>query len=264
MRGAARASRRCGPTGKHGAVALLAALPLLGGWSFFDPFHENVEKGNKLAEGEQADAALERYGEAARLDPGSPIPDFNRGIVLSGQGKAQEAGDAFLGAAAAEDPQVAADALYNLGNVLLEAQQYEPAVEAYLSSLDLDPDDADARRNLEIAWKRLEQQQQEQQQEQDQDQQSQDQQEQDQQEQDQQQQDQQQQDQQQQDQRQQDQQQQQQDPQQQQQQQRQATEQPGIPAEVERALDALQDGEQNLERLRALRRGRARRVEKDW
>jgi Ca-activated chloride channel family protein len=108
------------------------------------------------------------------------------------------------------------------------------------------------------------QQQDQQQDQQQQDPQQQDQQEQDQQEQDQQQQDQQQQDQQQQDQRQQDQQQQQQDPQQQQQQQRQATEQPGIPAEVERALDALQDGEQNLERLRALRRGRARRVEKDW
>jgi len=165
---------------------------MLAGWSFFDPFHKEVEKGNGLAGEGEHDAALHHYDEASRLDPGSPIPDFNRGIVLSGQGKAQEAGDAFLGAAAAEDPRVAADALYNLGNVLLEAQQYEPAVEAYLSSLDLDPEDADARRNLEIAWKRLEeQQQQQQQQNQDQQNQDQDQQDQDQQSQDQQQQDQQ-------------------------------------------------------------------------
>jgi Ca-activated chloride channel family protein len=167
------------------AAALAGALPFLAGWSFFDPFHAKVETGNRLVAGGEPDAAITHYDEAARLDPGSPIPDFNRGIALTGQGKAEEAGDAFLGAAAAEDPRVAADALYNLGNVLLDAQQYEPAVEAYLKSLDLDPADADARRNLEIAWRRLEQQQQQQQQDQEQQQQDQDQQDQDQEQQDQ-------------------------------------------------------------------------------
>jgi tetratricopeptide (TPR) repeat protein len=149
------------------AVALL--LPWLAGWSFFDPFHEHVEKGNRKAKEESgAREALGHYGEAARVSPGSPIPDFNRGIVLSREGQVEEASDAFLGAAAAEDRQVAADALYNLGNTLLEAKQFEPSIEAYLQSLDLDPADADARRNLEIALRRLEQQQEQEQQDEEQ------------------------------------------------------------------------------------------------
>ncbi|MGQ0721778.1 MAG: tetratricopeptide repeat protein [Candidatus Eiseniibacteriota bacterium] len=147
-------------------IVLAAVLPFLVGWSFFDPFHEHVEKGNRKAkEKAAAEEALGHYGEAARVSPGSAIPDFNRGIVLSQEGRVEEARDAFLGAAAAEDSPLAADALYNLGNTLLEAEQFEPAVEAYLQSLDLDPADADARRNLEIALRRLQQQQQQQQQE---------------------------------------------------------------------------------------------------
>jgi hypothetical protein len=144
---------------RHLALVLLSA-PVLSGWSFFDPFHENVEKGNEKAQDEEAEAALNHYDEAGRVDPGSPIPDFNRGIVLSREGKTEEAGDAFLAAAAAEDPAIAADALYNHGNTLMEAQQFAPAIEAYLGSLDLDPGDEDARRNLEIAVQRLEEQQQ--------------------------------------------------------------------------------------------------------
>ena len=153
------------------AALLLAVWPLLAGWSFFDPFHKNVEQGNKDAEAGETDAALQKYDEAARVNPGSPIPDFNRGIALTRDGRVEEAADAFLGAAAAEDPQVAADELYNLGTAMLEAEQYEAAVEAYLRSLDLDPQDADARRNLEIALQRQQQQQQQQQDQQQQDQQ---------------------------------------------------------------------------------------------
>jgi Ca-activated chloride channel family protein len=144
-------------------VILLA--PCLVGWSFFDPFHEHVEKGNEKA-AEEASTALEHYDEARRVNPGSPIPDFNRGIVLSREGQTEEAGDAFLAAAASDDPTIAADALYNHGNTLLEAEQFAPAIEAYLRSLDLDPADDDARRNLEIAVQRLEEQQQQQEQQQ--------------------------------------------------------------------------------------------------
>lgn len=144
------------------AILLLAAAPALTGWSFFDPFHENVEKGNRKAASGEADAALERYGEAARVDPSSPIPDFNQGIVLSKQGDTEKALDAFRAAAASEDPAVAADALYNLGNVYLDSDQFEPAIESYLKSLDLDPQDPDTRRNFEIALQRLQEQQQQQ------------------------------------------------------------------------------------------------------
>ena len=104
-------------------LLLLLATPLLVGWSFFDPFHENVEKGNRKAEAGEADEALTRYEEAAKVDPSSPIPDFNRGIVLSEKGDVEQALDAFRAATASEDPAVAADALYNMGNVYLQGEQ---------------------------------------------------------------------------------------------------------------------------------------------
>jgi Ca-activated chloride channel homolog len=151
-------------------VLLLGAFPLVTGWSFFDPFHENVEKGNRKADAGEPDEALARYQEAAKVDPSSPIPDFNRGIVLSGKGDTEKALDAFRAASASEDPQVAADALYNMGNVYMQGEQYEPAIDSYLKSLDLDPDDADARRNFELALRKLQEQQQQQQQQQQQDQ----------------------------------------------------------------------------------------------
>ncbi|MEZ5063982.1 MAG: tetratricopeptide repeat protein [bacterium] len=144
----------------------LLALPWLVAWSFFDPFHEHVEKGNRAAAEGKAKEAVQEYGEAAREDPGSPIPDFNRGLALAQDGDEDAARDAFLAAAAAEDADVAADALYNLGNLHLANQEPEPAIDSFLKSLDLDPNDPDTRRNLELALQMQEQQQQQQQQQQ--------------------------------------------------------------------------------------------------
>ncbi len=145
---------------------VLALAPFALGWSFFDPFHKHVEEGNRKAKAGDAPAAVEQYDSAARVDPSSPIPDFNKGVALAKGGEAAAARDALLAAAASKDAGIAADALYNLGNVYLEGQQYGEAVDSYLKSLDLDPADADARRNLEIALQRLQQQQQQPQQQQ--------------------------------------------------------------------------------------------------
>ena len=150
----------------QGAVLIGAAFWFLCGWSFFDPFHEHVEKGNHDAKkGSPADA-LGHYETAGKLVPASPIPDFNRGIVLSQKGEVDQARSAFEAAQAANDIHIAADAHYNLGNLLLQKDDTDGAIEQYLRSLDLDPADPDARRNLEIAIRRKQEQQQQQQQQQ--------------------------------------------------------------------------------------------------
>lgn len=145
---------------------VLALAPLALGWSFFDPFHKHVEQGNRKAKGGDAPAAVGEYEQAAKVDPSSPIPDFNKGVALAREGDAAAARDALLAAAASRDAGIAADALYNLGNVYLEGKQYGEAVDSYLKSLDLDPTDPDARRNLEIALREMQQQQQQPQQQQ--------------------------------------------------------------------------------------------------
>ena len=56
--------------------------------------------------------------------------------------------------------------LYNLGNTFFQTEQYEMAIEVYKEALRLNPDDLEAKQNLELALRQLQQQQQEQQQDQ--------------------------------------------------------------------------------------------------
>jgi Ca-activated chloride channel family protein len=251
-----------------------------------------VRAGNAKLKAGDAKAALGEYDRAARELPAEGGVHLNRGLALLKTGDLVAAREALrLATQPPASRAVRADAYYDLGNTFYKdadasagknehepAQQaFREAAEAFKQSLRLRPGDRNAAWNYELAIRRLREQEQKQK-EQKQDEQKQDQQKQDQQKQDQQNQDQQkpddqkqdqaQQDQQKQDQQKQDQQKPQQDQAQQQPQQDEAQAKPEqqVPREVERALDALEEGEDNLERLRAMRRAaQERRVpEKDW
>ncbi len=87
-------------------------------------------------------------------------------------------------AAGSQDPLLRAEALYNLGNTAYRQGKLGDAIDLYMNALELDPDDEDAKFNLEFVreeMKRRQEQQQQQQNQQNQDQQNQDQQDQDQQ-----------------------------------------------------------------------------------
>jgi Ca-activated chloride channel family protein len=321
-------------------LVLAWATPALA-WEPFRSTNDDVERGNERLRANDANGALQSYDRAARALPNEAGVQLNRGLALLAANDLAQAREALLRATDPQAPrELRADAYYDLGLAFYRegdalaatedhqgAQaQFREAVDAFRRSLRLRPGDRQTAWNLELALRRIreeqerqEQQEQEQQEQQDQqqdqqqqdqqqqdqqqqdqqqqdqqqqdqqqqdqqqqdqqqqdqqqqDQQQQDQQQQDQQQQDQQQQDQQQQDQQQQDQQQQDQQQQdqqQQDQQQQDQQDQQQGEDPNgqrLPGHVERVLDALQDDEQSLERMRAhARAARERRQpSRDW
>ena len=65
------------------------------------------------------------------------------------------AGDRERGAAALDkamaDPRLRADALYNRGTSALAAKAYDSAIRDYVEALKIRPNDAAAKRNLEIA-----------------------------------------------------------------------------------------------------------------
>ena len=321
-------------------AALLLAAP--GSAVAWDPFlvpNDHVEDGNARMVDDDPQGALHHYEQAARQLPNEPGVHLNRGLALLDAGELDRALEAFEVAAEPGGPrEIRADAFYDMGLVYYqqgdaaaseenheEAQRlFREAAERFRQSLRQRPGNADAGWNLELALRRLHeeeeaQEQQEEQEQQDQDQQNQDQQNQDQQNQDQQNQDQQNQqnqDQQNQDQQNQDQQNQDQQNQDQQSQDQQDGEpedqqedgsdgsddeqpsdepppdeqegeggqgdRPGeeepeqqpstdgtrdaLPQEHRRVLDALQDGEDNLERHRARSRAaqERRRVEQDW
>ena len=183
----------------------LAALALTGCGSSAEKLNN---QGNEAFAAQDYDGALTAYNQAQEQSPKLAEPHYNSANTHYRQGAYDQAQQQIELALVSERAQAGLDqnTYYNLGNTLYQAQQYEAAIEAYKEALRLNPGDLEAKQNLELALRQLQQQQQEQQQ-QDEQQQEQQQQDEQQQEQQDQQQDQQQQDQQQQDQQQQDQQQ---------------------------------------------------------
>ncbi len=108
--------------------------------------------------------ALERFGDAATLRPDDERALFNLADALVASGQVDEAIPLLSTLGGKTASPLAAAARYNLGNALFAKQDFAGAVEAYRSALQLAPGDEDTRRNLELALRRLKQQQQPQQQ----------------------------------------------------------------------------------------------------
>lgn len=229
---------------------------------FAQPGRKQLLEGNKLYEQEKYDEALVQYQDALVQSPNNPYAYFDIGNAHYRKNKFEDALKAYEKATTFEDPILRAQAYYNMGNALYRLGKLPEAILAYKKALELNPNDEDAKYNLEYVRAKLKQESQKQQAspEQQQEQQRQNQQGgQDQQEQKQQQQEQQSQEQQQQpSQQSQQSEQEQKQAQQQQMQQRQLSKE-----EAERLLDALNDQEEKLLKAQRVRGGAARRA-KDW
>ena len=278
-------------------LALLAptALAQAEPWSLLRSKNDNVEEGNEKLTAGDAKAALAAYDRAARELPSEGGVHLDRGLSLLRSGDLPKARDALhLATQPPAAADVRADAYYDLGVAFYkeadqragekkhdEAQQlFREATEAFKQALRKRPGDRNSAWNYELAGRRLREQEEEKKKQDDEEeagrreeeaeisktkisrtknQQNQDQQSQDQQKQDQAKQ----------------------DPKDQQkkpepkpddkQQQPQPSQEnaqkpPAPRPEVDRALDALQDGEDNLERMRAINRAASerRKPEKDW
>jgi len=133
---------------------------------FEDPF-EAFQSGSY-------DQALQGFLDDQIEYPEDPVAALNVGSAHYEMRNYSEADKAFSTAALSTDSSVRQKALYNLGNTAYREGRLQEAVELYKSALDLDPDDVDAKFNLEFvrdeirrrheeAQKRQDQQQQQQQ-----------------------------------------------------------------------------------------------------
>lgn len=131
-----------------------------------------VTKGNKLYTERKFVEAESVYQEALRENPQSTSARYNLGLSQLRQVKnlkdstpktqklIEGARQNFTEAArnVKQRPGIAAKANYNLGNMEFNMEQYQKAIDYYKQSLRIDPDDDNARRNLRIAQKKLQQQ----------------------------------------------------------------------------------------------------------
>jgi Ca-activated chloride channel family protein len=179
-----------------GLLLLAAALPFVGGWELWRRRDPDAEAGRAALAAGRADEALASFDRAIGRSPDEALLHYDRGTALYALGQLPDAQKAFQRATEAKDAAVRADAYFNLGNTQWRQQRWKEAAEGFKRALALRPEDSRAKWNLELALRRLKQ---EEEQKQQRDQKQQDQKQQDQQQQDQQQQDQKQRDQKQQD-----------------------------------------------------------------
>lgn len=162
-----------------GVCATLVALSGAAMPSFAQEGRAAVRDGNRLYEDGRFQEAHERYLQGLAEAPASGILRFNDGNALYRSDEYAQAMEAYERAIETGDPELSRAGWYNLGNALYRQQQLEQSLEAYKQALRLNPDDVDAKHNLERVLEQMQQQQQQQQQndrsqdEQDQDQQQQ-------------------------------------------------------------------------------------------
>jgi tetratricopeptide (TPR) repeat protein len=120
-----------------------------------DQFAKLNNNGNRLYEDGKLDAALEQYRSAKLERPEASQIDYNIGNVLHSRGTLDSALAAYQNAALSSDSVVRPHAYYNMGNTLYRGSKYDLALEAYRQALIEDPNDLDAKHNLELALRQM-------------------------------------------------------------------------------------------------------------
>lgn len=122
----------------------------------------DVERGNRLYREGRYEAAVAAYRAALEGGESGPELRYNLGTALLRLGRYDEAGRHFEAALRSIEPELRQRTFYNLGNRFIRAGRSErdastkrklldAAVAAYKQALRLEPGDADAKWNLELA-----------------------------------------------------------------------------------------------------------------
>lgn len=127
---------------------------------------EYIRKGNRLYKKGEFAGSEGMYRRAEEQSSSGNDAIFNLGDALYRQNRYSEASAEFSRAAKAgeTDSLKRADGLYNLGNSLLKEQKFEESINAYMSSLKLNPANIQAKYNLAYAQDQLKKQQEQEQQ----------------------------------------------------------------------------------------------------
>lgn len=129
-----------------------------------DEVYTKNQKANKLFSEGKYEEALKLYEDALLLSPADKALKMNKGSALYRLDDYQKAQEEYLEALTHEDKKIRANAHYNLGNILFREgeqmyksgnpqanEKFKNALEHYIQSLDLNPNDKDAKWNLQLA-----------------------------------------------------------------------------------------------------------------
>ncbi|MEO7306097.1 MAG: VWA domain-containing protein [Ferruginibacter sp.] len=119
-----------------------------------------IKKGNEAYEKKEYDKAIINYQQATEKAPANSTAQYNMGNALYKNKKTDEAVQAYENALSnAISNADKAKAFYNKGVVLQNNKKLAECIEAYKNALKLDPQDEDARQNLQRALQQQKEQQ---------------------------------------------------------------------------------------------------------
>jgi len=118
-----------------------------------------MRQGNGLYNRGKYDEALSHYQMAEVLVPDATAIHFNLGNALFRLGRYQDAARELELVMIDKKPERRANAMYNTGNVAFKAGQLDPAIKAYAGALAINPNDRQAKQNLEFCLKKKQEQQ---------------------------------------------------------------------------------------------------------
>lgn len=122
-----------------------------------------IKKGNDAYNKNEFDKAVEQYQKVTTKTPANATAQFNLGNALYKTDKKDEAISAYENAVAnSVAKSEKSKAFYNKGVVLQNNKKLPECIDAYKNALKLDPQDDDARQNLQKALQQLKQQQEQQ------------------------------------------------------------------------------------------------------
>ena len=135
--------------------------------AFAQTIDENISKANDYYSIGQYEMAEALYKKALEKEPGNRIAQHNLANALYRQKKYKEATEVLNGIVAdSKENIVKSAAHYNNGVIKTRQKDLEGSIEDYKNALRLNPDDQQARENLQKALLELKQKQQQQQQDQ--------------------------------------------------------------------------------------------------
>lgn len=139
---------------------LIVLLTLSSSWTMtgcydFRRQDPHVRASIELAEAGQVEEALERLGRAGEDAQRQHGFNFNRGRLYELQEQWEPAQAEYLRSLASSTESLRIASMIGLGNAFVGQKGYEAALERYRRALMLDPDNAIARRNYEIAHRLL-------------------------------------------------------------------------------------------------------------
>ncbi|HUR67004.1 MAG TPA: tetratricopeptide repeat protein [Chitinophagaceae bacterium] len=111
-----------------------------------------IQAGNAFYKNQEFNKAAVEYGKALQADPANTTAKFNQGNTLYRLDQKVEAAKAFTALSReTEIKDIRSRSFYNKGVILSQQKNLEESIEAYKNALRNEPNDKEARENLQKA-----------------------------------------------------------------------------------------------------------------